>query len=113
MLPVSGAGACIAGSTPDGGHSTPSDLASLSPRARRRRHGRRCECSVLVMPSGAIGAQLAASVGGGGAVGCAGVAARRRLRDRAARVPASRKPKEARFSSCSENGRARALVPRR
>jgi hypothetical protein len=27
-----GVGACISGSTPGGGHSTPSDLASVSPR---------------------------------------------------------------------------------
>jgi hypothetical protein len=31
ILPVSGAGARISGSTPVGGHSTPSDFASLSP----------------------------------------------------------------------------------
>jgi hypothetical protein len=30
-LPVSGVGACIWGSTPEGGHNTPSDCASLSP----------------------------------------------------------------------------------
>ena len=32
MVPVSGAGARICGSTPEGGHRTPSDFASLSPR---------------------------------------------------------------------------------
>ena len=32
VLPVSGVGARISGSTPDGGHNTPSDFASLSPR---------------------------------------------------------------------------------
>jgi hypothetical protein len=33
ILPVSGVGARISGSTPDGGHNTPSDFASLSPRS--------------------------------------------------------------------------------
>jgi hypothetical protein len=31
MLPASGVGARISGSTPAGGHNTPSDFASLSP----------------------------------------------------------------------------------
>jgi hypothetical protein len=31
VLPLSGVGARISGSTPEGGHNTPSDLASLSP----------------------------------------------------------------------------------
>ena len=35
LPPVSGAGACISGSTPEGGQSTPSDLASLSPSGSR------------------------------------------------------------------------------
>src|SRR3954466_11360598 len=35
MLPVSGVGARISGSTPVGGHSTPSDCASFSPRGWR------------------------------------------------------------------------------
>ena len=74
VLPVSGAGACISGSTPGGGHSTPSDRASLSPSGSAR-------CPVVV-PSGAavpecgagcIGAQLADRSGDGGAVRGAGV----------------------------------------
>ena len=36
VLPVSGVGARISGSTPVGGHSTPSDLASLSPSGSAR-----------------------------------------------------------------------------
>jgi hypothetical protein len=72
VLPVSGVGARIAGSTPAGGHSTPSDLASLSPSGSAR--------WPVVVPCGAIlpcgvdsvGAQLAEPrVGAGGAV-CAG-----------------------------------------
>src|SRR5580692_3674726 len=35
LLPDSGAGACISGSTPAGGQSTPSVLASLSPSGSR------------------------------------------------------------------------------
>ena len=73
MLPVSGVGARISGSTPAGGHNTPSDFASLSPSGS-------AACPV-VEPSGAmvprdgtgrIGAQL--SAGAGGAVWAGGVA---------------------------------------
>ena len=32
LAPAFGAGARIAGSTPEGGHNTPSDCASLSPK---------------------------------------------------------------------------------
>src|SRR5215475_10960567 len=73
ILPVSGAGARIAGSILDGGHSTPSDRASLSPSCPPPARPT-VECSVLFVPSGDIGAQLAESCGGGGAVCCAGVA---------------------------------------
>src|SRR3982074_2360693 len=60
VLPVSGVGARIAGSTPEGGHSTPSDLASLSPSGSVR--------WPVVVPCGAtlpcgvdsVGAQLLA-----------------------------------------------------
>ena len=47
ILPVSGVGARISGSTPVGGQNTPSDLASLSPRGSARG-------SVAVVPCGAI-----------------------------------------------------------
>jgi hypothetical protein len=79
VLPASGVGAWISGSTPAGGHSTPSDLVSLSAKGS-------LACPVVV-PSGetgtvprdgaaAIGAQLAAnSVGGADAIGCDGVVA--------------------------------------
>src|SRR3984893_3980414 len=73
VLPVSGVGARISGSTPEGGHNTPSDLASLSPSG-----------SLLwpvVVPSGTapcgvagcIGAQPPARDGIGGAVWACGV----------------------------------------
>jgi hypothetical protein len=73
VLPVSGVGARISGSTPEGGHSTPSDLASLSPSG-----------SLLwpvVAPSGTapcgvagcIGAQPPVRDGVGGAVWACGV----------------------------------------
>ena len=73
VLPVSGVGARISGSTPVGGHNTPSDFASLSPSGS-------AACPV-VEPSGAmvprggtgcVGAQLLA--GAGGAVWAGGVA---------------------------------------
>src|SRR4051794_36868693 len=72
VLPVSGAGACISGSTPGGGHNTPSERASLSPSGSARWPG--------VVPSGTavpefgfgcMGAQLAARSGGGGGPGAA------------------------------------------
>jgi hypothetical protein len=71
MLPVSGVGARISGSTPAGGQSTPSELASLSPSGSARG-------SVAVVPCGAmvpccgidcVGAQpVAFPAGAGGAV---------------------------------------------
>ena len=56
-VPASGAGARISGSTPGGGHSTPSERASLSPSASPLR-------PVVVMPfgpdaDGAVGVQFA------------------------------------------------------
>jgi len=75
VLPASGVGARISGSTPEGGHSTPSDLASLSPSGSAR--------WPVVAPSGAtvprggtgcIGAQSAARATAGGAVWAGGVA---------------------------------------
>ena len=71
VLPPSGVGARISGSTPAGGHSTPSERASLSPRGSRG-----------VVPSGAarlgscgcgIGEQSATRAGCGGAVRAGGV----------------------------------------
>jgi len=75
VLPVSGVGARISGSTPEGGQSTPSDLASLSPSGSAR--------WPVVAPSGAtvprggsgcIGAQSVARATAGGAVWAGGVA---------------------------------------
>jgi hypothetical protein len=72
VFPASGVGARISGSTPEGGQSTPSDFASLSPSASLV-----CE---VVEPSGAmvprggtgfVGPQLALDTGAGGAV-CGG-----------------------------------------
>ncbi|MET3281432.1 hypothetical protein ABIF43_006921 [Bradyrhizobium japonicum] len=63
----------MSGSTPEGGQSTPSDLASLSPSGSRD--------WPVVVPSGAVarfgrswGRQLAACCADGGAVACGGVA---------------------------------------
>jgi hypothetical protein len=75
VLPVSGVGARISGSTPLGGHNTPSDFASLSPSGSAR--------WPVVVPSGAtvpgcgacrIGEQSVARPGAGGAVWAGGVA---------------------------------------
>jgi hypothetical protein len=75
VLPVSGVGARISGSTPEGGHNTPSDFASLSPSGSAR--------WPVVLPSGAtvprggigcIGAQSVVRAGAGGAVWAGGVA---------------------------------------
>ena len=72
LPPVSGAGACMSGSTSEGGQSTPSVLASLSPSGSR-------DWPVVAVPSGAAvirseDAQPAARCGDGGAVACGGVA---------------------------------------
>jgi hypothetical protein len=68
MVPVSGAGARIWGSTPGGGHKTPSDCASLSVNGA-------CAWPVVVsfgaiLPCGVVcvGAQPAARSGAGGEV---------------------------------------------
>jgi hypothetical protein len=75
VLPVSGVGACICGSTPAGGHNTPSDRASLSPSGSR--------ASPVVVPCGGIvpfrgadgiGAHSLECAGDGGAVCAGGVA---------------------------------------
>ena len=75
VLPASGVGACICGSTPAGGHNTPSDRASLSPSGSR--------ASPVVVPCGGmvpfrgadgIGAHSPVCAGDGGAVGAGGVA---------------------------------------
>src|ERR1700730_1383586 len=55
VLPVSGVGARISGSTPEGGHNTPSDLASLSPSGSAR--------WPVVAPSGATVPRGAGCIG--------------------------------------------------
>jgi hypothetical protein len=74
LVPVFGAGARIAGSTPEGGHNTPSDCASLSPNGA-------CAWPVVVpfgaiLPCGVVcvGAQPVARSGETGAVCAGGVA---------------------------------------
>jgi hypothetical protein len=71
-VPVSGVGARISGSTPDGGHSTPSDLASLSPSGSW--DWPTVESRGAFAPPEPIRSQLVGSCGGGGAVCCEGVA---------------------------------------
>ena len=72
VVPASGVGARISGSTPDGGHNTPSDRASLSPSCSL--DWPTVEPSGAVVPFGGIGAQFADRAGAGGAVCCDGVA---------------------------------------
>ena len=75
LLPPSGVGARISGSTPAGGHSVPSDFASLSPKASLDWPTVAPSFMVPVPdPRGAIGAQLAGGVAAGGAVCAGGVA---------------------------------------
>jgi hypothetical protein len=71
-VPVSGVGARISGSTPDGGHSTPSDLASLSPSGSW--DWPTVESRGAFAPPEPIRSQLVGDCGGGGAVCCEGVA---------------------------------------
>ena len=71
VLPVSGVGARISGSTPDGGHSTPSDFASLSPSGS---FDRPTVESDVFGPACPVCAQFEGDCGGGGAVCCGGVA---------------------------------------
>jgi len=86
VLPASGVGARISGSTPAGGHNTPPDLASLSPSGSA--------ALPVVEPSGAtlprggtgrIGSQLLAGAGGavwaGGVTGEGGACALAALED--------------------------------
>jgi hypothetical protein len=80
MLPPSGVGARISGSTPAGGHNTPSDFASLSPSGSAARPV--VEPSGALLPrggTGRIGAQLSAAAGGavwaGGVAGAGGACA--------------------------------------
>jgi hypothetical protein len=65
MLPVLGVGARISGSTPAGGHNTPSDLASLSPNGSVA--WAVVEASGTIVPRGGsarVGPQLVLEVGG-------------------------------------------------
>ena len=77
MLPVSGVGARISGSTPEGGHNTPSDFASLSPSGSAVRPV--VEPSGAMVPRGGrgrVGAQsLAGAVCAGGVAGVGGACA--------------------------------------
>jgi hypothetical protein len=75
VLPVSGVGARISGSTPEGGHITPSDFASLSPSGSLDERPTVDPSGVAAALFGGIGAQLPACAGAGGAVCCGGVAA--------------------------------------
>src|SRR5438876_2017716 len=69
VLPVSGVGARISGSTPAGGHITPSDFASLSPSDSPDERPTVDPSGMAVpAPFGGIGAQLAGRAGAGGAV---------------------------------------------
>jgi hypothetical protein len=69
ILPeFSGVGARIWGSTPEGGHNTPLDFASLSPNASLDWP------TVTPEPLGVVGVQSAVFGDGGGAVACGGVA---------------------------------------
>ena len=74
VLPASGVGARISGSTPAGGHRMPSDFASLSPSGSAVRPV--VEPSGMIVPrggTGRIGAQSLARAGAGGAVWAGGV----------------------------------------
>jgi len=69
ILPASGVGARISGSTPEGGHNTPFDFASLSPSGSVA-WPVVDPCGATV-PRGGGGAQSVDAAGAGGAV-CAG-----------------------------------------
>ena len=73
MLPASGVGARISGSTPAGGHNTPSDFANLSPSGSARWPVvLPCGAMVPRCGTGRIGVQ--SFVRAGGAVCAGGVA---------------------------------------
>jgi hypothetical protein len=87
MLPVFGAFSWMSGSTPGGGHNTPSDFASLSLRGS-------LVCPVVALPRGAmvpsvgtarVGAQFAVAVGAGGVAGAGGACATDTVGDTASR----------------------------
>ena len=71
LSPVSGVGARISGSTPEGGHSTPFDLASLSPSASFDWPTVAPCCAFM---PGFVGAHSLERCGAGGAVSAMGVA---------------------------------------
>src|SRR6478735_8827730 len=74
ILPPSGVGARISGSTPAGGHKMPSDFASLSPSVSLDWPTVAPSFVVPDEPCGAIGTQLVGGVAAGGAVCAGGVA---------------------------------------
>jgi hypothetical protein len=73
VLPVSGVGARICGSTPAGGHNTPSDLAILSPSGSRTSPVV-IPCGIISPVRGADGNGAQSPAGAGGAVRAGGVA---------------------------------------
>jgi hypothetical protein len=76
LAPAFGVGARISGSTPAGGHITPSDFANLSPSGspEERPTVEPLDPSGTAVPPDCIGAQLADCVGAGVAVRCGGAA---------------------------------------
>src|SRR3954447_19213851 len=64
VFPTSGVGARISGSTPAGGHNTPSDFASFSPSGSARPAVESSGAMVLRGLSVRIGAQLVAAAAG-------------------------------------------------
>jgi hypothetical protein len=76
MGPACGVGACMSGSIPDGGHNTPSDLASLSPSEFSAESARPVVVSRgATVPScgiASVGAQLAPARSGLAGAVCAG-----------------------------------------
>jgi hypothetical protein len=97
VLPASGVGARISGSTPAGGHNTPSDLASLSPSgsagfpvvetsgAMVLRGGTGCigaQSPFRAVTTGAVGAGGVARVGGACALAALEAAAHRQATTR-------------------------------
>gem|GEM_PF-5912070 len=122
ILPTSGVGMRITGSTPAGGHRTPSDLASLSPRSSLAGLVVLSRGSIVELPrppwfgETCIGAQpadpprgtLSCVAAGGGVIEDGGVCA--------SAAPAAMKIVEIKSNArvCMENKRHRAtVVPRR